>query len=417
MDDEIQLISDGDGLAVIGDPAAVERFLVSEGLPSKDLGLHRLGPVLSTGAAAAQAGSEIAANSGRWVKLTKDSAHLVGKHGLRGSSKTGLSTGVLKGNHGQIKGFVEFVRGPGALLTNPAMLAGAAGIMAQLAMQQAMDEITDYLATIDEKVDDVLRAQKDAVLADMIGVDFVIDEAMTIREHVGRVSEVTWSKMQATTMTIARTQAYVLRQLDALAGKMEREPKLGELAKTVKDAEPKVQEWLAVLARCFKLQDAIAVLELDRVLDASPDELDRHRLALKVARNNRLALISQSTERLMARMDAAAGTANAKVLLHPGTSRDVVRSSNQVTNAVVDFQGRLGIENGRQSLEARRWTDAATEVRDKALDAGADGLDAARRLGNETLGRSMSATGKLSGRITDRARRLRRGDEAADEED
>jgi hypothetical protein len=31
MDDEIQLISDGDGLAVIGDPETVERFLVSEG--------------------------------------------------------------------------------------------------------------------------------------------------------------------------------------------------------------------------------------------------------------------------------------------------------------------------------------------------------------------------------------------------
>jgi hypothetical protein len=36
MDNEIQLISDGDGLAVIGDATAVERFLVSEGLPSKD---------------------------------------------------------------------------------------------------------------------------------------------------------------------------------------------------------------------------------------------------------------------------------------------------------------------------------------------------------------------------------------------
>jgi hypothetical protein len=42
MDDEIQLISDGDGLAVIGHPAAVERFLVSEGLPARDLGLRRL---------------------------------------------------------------------------------------------------------------------------------------------------------------------------------------------------------------------------------------------------------------------------------------------------------------------------------------------------------------------------------------
>ena len=372
MDNEIQLISDGDGLAVIGNPTAVERFLVSEGLPSKDLGLQRLGSVLSTGAGVAQAGSEIAANSGRWVKLTKESAQLVKKYGLRESSKTGLSTGVLKGNKGQIKGFVEFAKGPGSLLTNPAVLAGAAGIMAQLAMQQTMDEITDYLATIDEKVDDVLRAQKDAVLADMIGVDFVIEEAMTIREQVGRVSEVTWSKVQATPMTIARTQAYALRQLDALAEKMERKTKIGDLAKTAKEAESKVQEWLAVLARCFQLQDAIAVLELDRVLDASPDELDRHRLGLRAARRTGWRLISRSTERLMARMDAAAGTANTKVLLHPTTSRAVVHSSNHVAIAVVDFHGRLGIESGRQSLEARRWADAAAEVRDKALETGAE---------------------------------------------
>lgn len=65
MDNEIQLISDGDGLAVIGDPIAVDRFLVSEGLSSKELGLPRLGAVLSTGAAATQVGAEIAANSGR----------------------------------------------------------------------------------------------------------------------------------------------------------------------------------------------------------------------------------------------------------------------------------------------------------------------------------------------------------------
>lgn len=416
MDNEIQLISDGDGLAVIGNSTDVERFLSSEGLPSKDLGLHRLAPALNAAAGAAQAGSEIAANSGRWVKLTKESAQLVSKHGLRRSSKTGLSTGVLKGNKGQIKGFVEFAKGPGSVLTNPGLLAGAAGIMAQLAMQQTMDEITDYLAKIDEKVDDVLRAQKDAVLADMIGVDLVIEEAMTIREQVGRVSDVTWSKVQATPATIARTQAYALRQLDALAEKLEHKTKVGELAKTSQEAESKVQEWLAVLARCFQLQDAIAVLELDRVLDASPEEMDRHRLGIRAARQNRLELISRSTERLMARMDAAAGTANTKVLLHPTTSRAVVHSSDHVAAAVVDFHGRLGIERGRQSLEARRWVDAAAEVRDKMLQTGAEGVDAARRVGNETLDRARSVTGMLSSGIAERALRRRGDDEERDEE-
>lgn len=416
MDSEIQLISDGDGLAVIGEPTAVERFLVAEGLPSKDLGLPRLRTAVSTGSAAAQAGSEIAANSGRWVKLTKESAQLVKKHGLRESSKTGLKTGVVNGGKGQVKTFVEFAKGPGSLLTNPALLASAAGIMAQVAMQHAMDEITDYLAVIDEKVDDVLRAHKDAVLADMIGVDLVIEEAMTIREQVGRVSEVTWSKVQATSVTITRTQAYALRQLDALAEKVERKTKIGDLAKTSKEAESQVQEWLAVLARCFQLQDALAVLELDRVLDASPDELDRHRLGLRAARQNRLQLISRSTERLMARMDAAAGAANTKVLLHPHTSRDVVHSTNHASTAVADFHGRLGIERGRQSLQARRWVDAAAEARDKALGTGAEGIDTARRLGNETVDRARSMTGKLSNGIAERTIRRRGNDEERDNE-
>ena len=269
MDNEIELISDGDGLAVIGEPAAVEQFLTSRGLQSKELGLQRLRPVLGNAAAAAQAGSEIAANSGRWVKLTKDSVQKMNEIGVMKGSSSGLSRGVIQGKGGQIKGIVEFAKGPGSLLANPAILAGAAGIMAQLAMQQAMDEITDYLAVIDEKVDDLLRGQKDAVLADMIGVDLVIDEAMTVRSQVGRVSEVTWSKVQGTSMTVARTQAYALRQLDALAEKMEKKANLGDLAKASKEAESKVKEWLAVLARCFQLQDGLAVLELDRVLDAS----------------------------------------------------------------------------------------------------------------------------------------------------
>jgi hypothetical protein len=415
MDNEIQLISDGDGLAIIGDPTDVEHFLVSEGLQSKDLGLQRLRHTLGTAAGVAQASSEIAANSGRWVKLTKESAQQINKFGLMKGSSSGVSRGVVQAKGGQIKGIVQFAKGPGKHLANPALLAGAAGIMAQLAMQQAMDEITDYLATIDEKVDDLLRGQKDAVLADMIGVDLVIEEAMTVREQVGRVSEVTWSKVQGTSLTVARTQAYALRQLDALAEKMEHKANIGDLAKASKEAESKVQEWLAVLARCFQLQDALAVLELDRVLDASPDELDQHRLALRAARQNRLELIARSTERLMIRMDAAADRANMKVLLHPTSSRAVVDSSNHVATGVVVFHERLGIERGRQSLEAKRWTDAATEVRDKVLETGAEGVDAATRLGNETLDRARSVTDKLAIRLAERALRRRGDDEERDE--
>ncbi|MFJ1708397.1 hypothetical protein [Kitasatospora sp. NPDC088346] len=416
MDDDLHLVSDGDGLAVIGSPTAVDRFLVSEGLPSKDLGLPRLGSALGAVSGAAQAASAIAADSGRWVKLTGESAQALKKYGLMKGSSEGVSRAVLTEN-GRIKGLLELARSPGSFLSNPAHLAGAAGLMAQLAMQQTMDEITDYLAAIDEKVDDVLRAQTDAVLADMIGAGVVIEEAMAVREQVGRVSEITWSKVQALSMTVVRTQVYALRRLDALAEKMEGRTKVGDLAKVFKDAETTVREWLAVLARCLQLHDAVAVLELDRVLDAAPDELDRHRLGLRAARRNRMELVARSTERLMARMDAAVGTANTKVLLHPAASPAVVQSSNQVAIAVVDFHERLGIEHARRSSDARRWVDAAAEARDKVLETGAEGVDAARRLGSETLDRARSVTGRISGGIAGRVLRRRGDDEGHDTQD
>ena len=44
--DEIELVSDGDGLAVIGDPLAVERFLSTSGVASRELNLAVLPTVV-----------------------------------------------------------------------------------------------------------------------------------------------------------------------------------------------------------------------------------------------------------------------------------------------------------------------------------------------------------------------------------
>lgn len=389
-DDAVELISDGDGIAVIGSSTAVERFLVSHGLdrsPSKDIG-RELRSALTAGSASLQQVSELVAESGRWLPLTADSAAKLGGDFSKLMSGGRANPGTLHAMIGKPGEIGSWLQVDPTLLTqaaNPALLAGAAGIMAQAAMQQAMEEITEYLKAIDEKVDDILRAQTDAVLADMIGVDLVVEEAMTIRETVGKVSAVTWSKVQATAMTIARTQAYALRQLDALADKIEHKADIGDLAGVAREAEAKVQEWLAVLARCFQLQDGIAVLELDRVLDASPEELNQHRLALKLARQNRLNLFAQSTIELLERMKTAADRANTEVLLHPFASPAIVQSHNVVTTDVAEFQRRLGITREQAELQARQWTVAAGEAWNSALEAGGQGLDAAGRFGGQAI--------------------------------
>jgi hypothetical protein len=406
MSDEIQLISDGDGLAVIGDAKAVERFLATEGLPSKELDLPRLSQALSLGSQSANAASALAAGSGRWFQVSKETAAQIKKFGLMKNSTTGLDMGIVhvSGQKGGIKSIVQFVRGPGSKLANPAVLAGVGGLMAQMAMQQAMNEITEYLAVIDAKVDDILRAQKGAVLADMIGAGMALDEAMTLRAQVGRVSEVTWSKVQTTSMIVARTQAYALRQLDALAEKVEKKNKAADLAKASKDAEEKVFEWLAVLARSVQLQDAFSILELDRVLDALPADWDQHRIALKDARQKRLALIANSTLALMSRLDAAVGLANAQVLLHPVAPRAVAGATNEVAQRVLAFNEVIGVESSWESLEARRWSEAATEVRNGMVAVGAEGVETAKRIGGATFDKAKAVTDKVAKGVAERAR-------------
>jgi hypothetical protein len=403
---EVQLISDGDGLAIVGNSTDVERFLISEGLASKELGMSRLSRALGIGSAGAQAWAGIAANSNRWLKLTKESAQLRSKYGLMKDSVTGLEMGVVHAKQlaSGIKGPVRFEGGPGSLL-NPSVLSGAGGIMAQLAMQQAIEEITKYLEAIDRKVDDLLRSQMNQVLSRMDAVDLAIKEAMSVRETVGRVSEISWSKVQASSVTILETQALALRQLNDLADKIQKTTKLGSLADAAKGARPEIQKWVAILARCFQLQDAMAVLELDHVLATTPADLDRHRLGLRAARQHRLDVISSSTGRILARMIANVEIANAKVLLHPSTSPALAQSSKQLTSDIYEFRESLGIDSDGRSVVVRRWSDAAAEVRDNVLGAGADGVDAAKRVSSQTLTRARAATGRLSAEIASRTRR------------
>lgn len=405
---DVELISDGDGLVVIGSPAAVELFVTAAGTPSRELDLRRLTSAVSNGGAALQTASQISASAGRWMKLTEESARAArALPAVKNSS--GFWQATTRNANGQFAKNLQFVTKPGAALASPAVLAGVGGMMAQYAMQKQMEEITDYLAKIDAKVDDMLRAQKDAALADMIGVELMLDEAMVVREQVGRVSEVTWSKVQGSAATIARTQAYALRQLDAIAEKLENEKKIGELADLSKQAQATVVEWLAVLARCYQLQDSLAVLEIDRVLDSSPDEIDRHRLALHTARQRRLDAISAATSQLVSRMDAAANRANAKVLLNPGSAKIVVKASNEVASGVADLHSTLGVADERTALEARQWSAAAADVRDDVFDAGRDGLQAAGRFGSDTVENTRSLIGGLTDRIS---HHLRRADES-----
>lgn len=419
--DDIEVISDGDGFVLVGEPTQVAKFVAVSGLSSTSFDLTRLLPSAATGATVLNAAADISANAGRWVKLTEESARAAQLLPVVQNSATKFWHATTRGDKGRFVKNLQFVTKPGsplakpgALLTNPAVLSGVGGVMAQYAMQQQMDEITDYLAAIDAKVDEVLRAQKDAVLSEMIGVEMLIDEAVVVRDTVGRVSEVTWSKIQNSASTIARTQAYALRQLDAIADKVERTAKIGDLADLVKEAQSSVAEWLSVVAKSFQLQEALGMLELERVLTASPEEIDEHRLALQTARQRRRDVITQTTRSLLTRMDAGAERANAKVLLNPFSAGAVVQARNEVADGLGHFHTSLGLAEQQDSVEARGWVSAAADVRDDVIEAGAEGAQAVGRLGGEALESARQSAGRWAEKL---AKRLQREDgPPADEE-
>ena len=146
------------------------------------------------------------------------------------------------------------------------------------------------------------------------------------------------------------------------------------------------------------------MLELDRVLDVSPDELDSHRVGLAIARRSRLDLIARNTARLLTQMDDIVRKANSKVLFNPFDSPAAVRSSNQVTIGVITFRERLGIDSGQESTDAKLWKQAAGEVLERVRATSAEGAAAAKRFGDKKLKRATGAFRSAS---------IRRGDGCA----
>ena len=146
-------------------------------------------------------------------------------------------------------------------------------------------------------------------------------------------------------------QSSALLELGALADKVEGKRRTGELKKVTREIEHEVAVQLAILGRCFELQDQFAIIELDYVLATAPLNLDGHRLGIAEARRERREAVLKRTTGLMVQMDAAGGIANENILLHGRAARSVVNSLNATAATIHDFHAPLGIESSRQALE------------------------------------------------------------------
>jgi hypothetical protein len=382
---EIELVSDGEGVVVAGSRSAVERFLGHAGLleQAKEFGLGKLSSVLRTGADVAQTASGVMEQSTLYLKLTPESAkRLKDAGGLMKTKTEGISHVMLGETGKKSLKWLQAEDGPASLLTNPAVLSGLGGLMSQFAQQGEAQQLKALLIKLDEKLDDVRRAQRDDVLAQMRSAGAAIEEAMTIREHGGDPKTL-WDKVNGVSTSILDVEETALLALGALAEKVEGKRKTGELKKATREIEREVARQLAILARCFELQDEFRVVELDHVFATAPSSLEGHRRGVAEAREKRRANVLEQTGRLMAQMDAAGGIANEHVILHARAARSVIDALNSTATLVDEFHIPLGIESSREELSRVPWREAVQD-RDQLKTAGQEAAKSLVAIGTAT---------------------------------
>lgn len=352
MAGEVELVSDGEGVVVAGDRSAVERFLDQAGLlpQALEFDLGKLNTVLNLGSDGLKTVSGIVEQSAMYLKLTPESVQrLKDAGGLMKTKHKGVSH-VMLGEPGKksLK-WLQTEDGPASLFLNPAVLSGLGGLMSQFSQQLEAQELKALLVKIDGKLDDVRRNQRDRTLAKMKSAAAAIDEAMTIHKRGGDPKTL-WDKVSGVSETILNVQDEALLALGALADKVDGKTKIGELKEATEEIESDVALWLAVLARCFALQDEFGVVELDHVRSTAPESLDGHRLGLQDARKARREDVLGVTAQIMKHMGAAGGIANGNILIHERSARSIIARLNSTAEIVDDFHTPLGIESSRVAV-------------------------------------------------------------------
>ncbi|WP_224025862.1 hypothetical protein [Arthrobacter sp. NicSoilC5] len=363
--DEVELISDGENLLVVGDKQhAVESFLRTKGLleRAREISLQELGPALRSSAGLLQTVSEAVTNSGLWVKITPESADAIKEFGLTDSGVPGVAY-AMAGTRGSIKEWLRIDTTAGARAANPAVLSGIAGALSQAARQQEVAQLRQFLGKLDQKLDYVLRGQRDDILGDLAGIEGEIRAALRTAKLEGQLDSLTWSKLSGASLEIRQVQSKAILKLAGIADDFDLHKRIGDLNQHLPHAKSGVQLWLATIARCTAALDELAILEIDHYATIAPGQVNARRMSLEASRRDDQAELHEGISVLLRRMDSAADLANQNKIFHVKAVPAVIGSIEQTRGLIKRFYVALNIEVDWDSLDPIEWSAAIREWR------------------------------------------------------
>lgn len=138
------------------------------------------------------------------------------------------------------------------------------------------------------------------------------------------------------------------------------------------------------------MQDQVSCIELARVCQEEPEQLEAHKKGIALARNKRLEEIEQSLNALGGQLEAKAGIVGGKVLLNPYSSPHAIANIESITSDLNTFASTLQLEHIHLHVEnGPTWIQAAGKAVDdtgKALqNAGQQTAHAVQNAGQKTM--------------------------------
>ncbi|MDO5048917.1 MAG: hypothetical protein Q4D87_03440 [Actinomycetaceae bacterium] len=221
------------------------------------------------------------------MKLTDESAAFLRANGIKDVTKGVVVAGdMVAGSGTQIQKWLRFKP---AAVVNPNMAAMIGLFMLQKAIESSLQKVTEYLGQIADDVAQLKTAQNNETLSRLDSIRWAIEEAESKKATTGRVSAVTWSKLQSNAQTLLELHNRAVREINSIAENLSGAGKKDKLlAEAYGNAASKdMPFWLVVLARTIELQDRFDLIEIYHVVDVFPDEVEDHRVGILNARDKR----------------------------------------------------------------------------------------------------------------------------------
>lgn len=364
MADEVELIKDGENLLIIGNSrGAVESFLRSSDLldRAKEIASQQFVPILRSAAEITHTLADTVAESALWVKLTEESAEAIKKFGLTETEIPGVAY-AMAGRPGDIKQWLKVSTSAGAKLTNPGLLSGVAGGLAQAASQAEAEQLRELLVSLDTKIDKVLRGQRDAVIGPLNGVERHLRSAQTFLQVQDGIDAQEWDKIAGAPQRIREIQSTAVEKLRGIAADMEQHKRVGGLSAHLPELGNQVELWVGAIARCFTALDDFAALELEYTAAIAPDRLDAKRRAIQEDRLQAITELSAGVAELMSQMTASSDRAKANRLLHRTKSPQVIGMIDRSRAPIKKLYDALGLDIDWDSVTAAQWHEALLEL-------------------------------------------------------